>query len=149
MNVYSYLDPDGSDLDFKLISIWEESWRRQGWKPRLLTIRDAKRHPLFGRCCGPQVLAFAQVGGGWFSSLSVINESFSPTIPRARLKIFPGGVTWASRLGAKEYAEVFPGPIPGIKVGRELISEKGPLISFAGYSSVEQVEQCLAARKKN
>lgn len=148
MNVYSYLDTDGSDLDFKLIPIWEESWRWQGWTPRLLTIRDAKRHPLFGTC-SPQVLAFAQVGGGWFSSLHVINDSFSPRTPRARLEIFPGGITWASRLGAKEYAEVFPGPIPGIKVGRELISETGPLISFAGYNSIEEVELCLAARKKS
>lgn len=115
----------------------------------MLTIRDARKHPLFGESC-PELVAFAQVGGGWYSNLSVINFSFSPRKRKPTLEIFVGGVTWATRRGIEEYVKVFPGPIPGIKLGKPIIGENEPLMSVEGYSDIESIQHaCLQARKKN
>lgn len=150
MNVYSYLDPYGSDLDFQLIPIWEESWRAQGWTPRLLTIRDAKKHPGFNPLCS-ELFAFSKVGGGWYSSPWIINISFLPQQRRVKLETFVGGVTWATRRGAKEWATSFPRNLPSLKIGNPIIGENLPLITCARCQSIEevrkQIEQCSLAKK--
>lgn len=155
MNVYSYLNPDGPDIDFKLIPLWEESWRRQGWNPRLLTIRDAKRNLEYTPSEFPEWYAWSEVAGGWYSSLCVLNFSFRPHTERDRL-LYLGGVAWASPGGIKQLAKALPNNLP-IKfkhrhdvVGRH---QGCPLITFAGIDKFEEIQEAFAAcsqeKKKN
>lgn len=66
--------------DATLLEFWKSSWTNAGWEPRVLTLKDAKRHPLyesfqqeltdlcideFGQFSLLRWLAMAQAGGGW------------------------------------------------------------------------------------
>lgn len=44
MNVYTYWDssPKAPNDQVELFRIWEHSWRKNGWKPRLLTEQNVK-----------------------------------------------------------------------------------------------------------
>lgn len=44
-NVYCYFDPDHSTA--ALLRVWATSWRKRGWSPRILTVRNAQEHPDF------------------------------------------------------------------------------------------------------
>lgn len=48
--VFCYYEPVGqirSTDEAELIKVWEQAWRLQGWKPRVLTSKDAAMHPSF------------------------------------------------------------------------------------------------------
>lgn len=163
MNVYSYFSPDGPELDLQLVPLWEESWRRQGWTPRLLTIRDARKHPDFANLSFAAFLAWAQVGGGWYSKINTINFSFLPRQPKSRIESVGDGVLWASKNGVKEFVSNHPYNCncPNkIKIKRLVnvfgfdydTNEVLPLVSFSRCENIEEVqhgiESCLQARKK-
>lgn len=155
MNVYSYLEPHGPELAVQLVPIWEESWRKQGWTPRLLTVRDARKHPDFDEQSDPRLLAWERAGGGWYCPTSVLNFSFSPKRLRVKHEFFYGGVLWATRSGAHE---IRTNPALGRHPGSNLVSVFPidpilPLVSFEHCETVEQVqhgiERCLQAQKKH
>jgi hypothetical protein len=155
MNVFSYLDPFASGIGLELISLWSDSWRAQGWTPRLLTIRDARKHPDFDENQPPPLFAWEQAGGGWYCPTHVINFSFSPKRLRAKHEFFYGGVLWATRRGANE---IRVNPALGRHPGINLVSVFPldpvlPLVSFERCNSVEEIQRgiaiCSQARKKN
>lgn len=66
--------------DRALLQFWKQAWEMAGWEPRVLTLQDAKRHPLyesfqydletfhmdeFGKLSLLRWLAMAASGGGW------------------------------------------------------------------------------------
>lgn len=154
MNVYAYLDPSAPGINLELVSLWESSWRAQGWTPRLLTVRDARKHPDFDENKPPPLFAWEQAGGGWYCPTYVINFSFSPKRPRAKHEFFYGGVLWATRRGARE---IRVNPALGRHPGINLVSVFPldpvlPLVSFERCNSVEEIQRgiaiCSQARKK-
>jgi hypothetical protein len=97
MNIYTYYEVvAGINAQAELIRVWDQSWRRRGWVPRILTKRDAERHPRFREfhdrvntyptannreyenACYYRWLALSQVGGGWMCDYDVINFAFYP-----------------------------------------------------------------------
>lgn len=97
MNIYTYYEVvPGLPSQAELIHLWDQSWRKRGWTPRLLTQRDAERHPMFNQfkarvhtyptannrryedACYFRWLALAQHGGGWMCDYDVINFAFFP-----------------------------------------------------------------------
>jgi hypothetical protein len=68
------------DDDAVLLDFWKQTWEAAGWEPRVLTLQDAKQHPLydsfrkeleelcldeFGKLSLLRWLAMAATGGGW------------------------------------------------------------------------------------
>eukprot|EP00957_Ditylum_brightwellii_P022102 1667275-Ditylum_brightwellii.AAC.1 len=68
---------------------WREAWRAAGWETKVLTLKDAKRHPHFKerdlalragnmRLGDAQILSFhrymaiSQAGGGWMSDWDIL-----------------------------------------------------------------------------
>ena len=66
--------------DADLLDFWKDTWKAAGWEPRVLTLKDAKKHPLyqsfqkqlddlcmdeFGKLSLLRWLAMAATGGGW------------------------------------------------------------------------------------
>jgi hypothetical protein len=51
MNVYTYFDSsEHADVNQPmLLRLWVRSWSARGWKPRILTVRNAERHQYFSR----------------------------------------------------------------------------------------------------
>lgn len=49
MNVYTYWDSSGHapKHQAELIRLWCKSWEARGWTPRILTVRNAQKHPRF------------------------------------------------------------------------------------------------------
>lgn len=45
--VYTYWDPDSTPEQAEMLRLWVLSWSARGWRPRILTIRNAARHPRF------------------------------------------------------------------------------------------------------
>jgi hypothetical protein len=80
----------------KLLELWQESWRRRGWEPKIIGRAFAERHPRlsdfrarvrsfptvnprdYEDVCWLRWLAFAQVGGGLIVDADVINYSLRP-----------------------------------------------------------------------
>ena len=64
----------------ELIGLWTKHWYAAGWKPTVLTIEDAKNHPLYkvinkltseNHPTVMEWLAMAQAGGGWLARPTV------------------------------------------------------------------------------
>lgn len=149
MEIFSYFDPNGSDLAIQLVPIWEASWRQQGWTPRLLTIRDARKHPDFDERKAPPLFAWERAGGGWYCPTHVINFSFLPKRLRAKHEFFYGGVLWATRRGAKE---IQINPALGRHPGSNLVSVFPidtvlPLVSFEHCDTLEEVQRGIESCK--
>lgn len=68
--------------DEALLDFWKQAWKAAGWEPRVLTLQDAKKHPLyhefqneldnlcideFGRLSLLRWIALAAAGGGWMA----------------------------------------------------------------------------------
>lgn len=88
--IYTFQQKKGrGDLD--LIELWKEEWSKAGFRPRILTLADAKKNryfkemedvvsPLFGdgydAMCFYRWLAMASVGGGWMSEADTFPTNF-------------------------------------------------------------------------
>ncbi|KAJ8021936.1 hypothetical protein HOLleu_39280 [Holothuria leucospilota] len=94
--IYTYFqkdpdtNPDSVNENNKILYLWEKAWSLAGWKPRILTEEDAKRHPNYEElrrkfwafptvnrkeyeiACFMRYLAMATVGGGWMSDYDVL-----------------------------------------------------------------------------
>jgi hypothetical protein len=51
MNVYTYFDSSehADSNQPMLLRLWVRSWSARGWSPRILTVRNAERHPSFSK----------------------------------------------------------------------------------------------------
>jgi hypothetical protein len=70
--IYTFFDssPDAPADQPEQLRLWDRNWRAQGWTPKLLTIRHARRSKLFKRYPEQHVhstflFALHTVGGGW------------------------------------------------------------------------------------
>ncbi len=79
-----------------VLSLWKNSWRKNGWLPIVLTREDAKKHNLYEKiltkviefptvnpkqyeiACFMRWVAIAAIGGGFMSDYDVINYHFLP-----------------------------------------------------------------------
>jgi len=81
-------------IDLRIVSAWADVWTAAGWKARMLTLSDARRHPLFEqvsqrldklesanalggnvayeKMCYFRYLAIAAHGGGWMCDYDTI-----------------------------------------------------------------------------
>lgn len=79
MKVFTVFSPENADV----LRVWERSWRLQGWKPGLLTVREVDRH-------GKKA---AQVRGSRYADLDVRTINYTFKRPR----------TLPVRIGVKRY----------------------------------------------
>lgn len=111
--------PDSVNENNKILYLWKTAWSLAGWKPRILTEEDAKRHPNYEElrrkfsafptvnekeyeiACFMRYLAMAAVGGGWMSDYDVLPFRLSGCIE----PLNDGGYT--------VYEGVFPGLVSG------------------------------------
>ncbi|KAJ8021941.1 hypothetical protein HOLleu_39286 [Holothuria leucospilota] len=111
--------PDAVNENNKILHLWERAWSLAGWKPRILTEEDAKRHPNYEEfsrkfwafptvnkkeyeiACFMRYLAMAAVGGGWMSDYDVLPFRLSGCIE----PLNDGGYT--------VYEGYFPGLVSG------------------------------------
>lgn len=83
-NVYCYFDASehADPAQAALLRVWVRSWKARGWKPRILTVRNAAKHAdyaLFkGDNCELPRLAQEAVRAKWLCPLNEINFSFTP-----------------------------------------------------------------------
>lgn len=135
MNIYTYYESvSNMGPQAEIIRLWELSWRRRGWTPRILTPRDAQAHPLYKafderintyptansrlyeNTCYHRWLALAHVGGGWQCDYDVINYSFFPQVRELDFEIpeqaYVPCVAWSK---------------PGSTRAIDLIMEYGPV----------------------
>jgi hypothetical protein len=74
-----------------LLGVWKDEWSRAGFEPRILTLKDAKKHPYFKEMerevrpmfengydamCFYRWLAMATAGGGWMSDYDCFPTNF-------------------------------------------------------------------------
>lgn len=107
MKIFSYFDSStGWGGQAELIAVWEQSWRRFGWQPQILTPRDATRHPDYARflakintlptvnsrvyenACYLRWLALDRAGGGFMCDYDVINYGLRPFKPDHGIDFF-------------------------------------------------------------
>lgn len=103
MKVYAYWDSSQSPVDgqAELLRIWERSWRKQGWEPRLLTIANARRfkgYKTSNSRFDNMFWALQSVGGGWLSSTLLFNNAFKPNTPRHHFVIEPWSLVFMDRV---------------------------------------------------
>lgn len=102
MKIYAFWDSSKSPVDgqAELLRIWERSWRKQGWEPRLLTIANAKRsknyQPSFS-FIDNMLWALHSVGGGWLSSILLFNNAFKPHTPKHHYVVEPWSLLYMDR----------------------------------------------------
>jgi hypothetical protein len=98
MNIYAFYEKIDNEIDAeyqKIIEIWKNSWRSNGWNPIILTLEDSKKHPDFQNfyniinkyssihqkqyidMCYLRWLAIANLGG-WYTDIDMINFGFKP-----------------------------------------------------------------------
>lgn len=51
MNVYTYFDSseNADPNQAALLRLWVRCWSECGWRPRILTVRNAEQHPFFSK----------------------------------------------------------------------------------------------------
>jgi hypothetical protein len=146
MNIYTFFSPvAGISGQAEVIRVWELSWRRRGWTPRILTPRDAQAHPRFKefdvrvrtyptannpeyeRLCYIRWLALAQVGGGWMTDTDVINYAFFPQVRELEFEI-----------PEKAYVPCVAWSKPGSTRAIDLIMGHGPIPSWPANMQAEK-----------
>lgn len=99
MNIYTYyqsLHPHKHSENMWLLDVWKKSWSYHGWTPVVLTLDDAKSHPMYEHfykqcdkyptinakeyemACYVRWLAMTS-RSGWTTDYDVINYGFKPT----------------------------------------------------------------------
>jgi hypothetical protein len=86
MKVFAFWDssPAAHPEQAEFFRLWELTWRRRGWEPRILTARQAKRNPKYSRVALHHdtlyfmELALESAGGKWICSPRTINFSLAP-----------------------------------------------------------------------
>lgn len=82
MKVYTYWDssPEAPADQAEFFRIWEHSWRKHGWEPRILTITNAMACPWFSpeKPWRFKFYAFLSVAGGYFSRVNYFNNGLIP-----------------------------------------------------------------------
>lgn len=130
MNVYTFFDPRVKTLPDQhgLIRLWQQSWSSRGWNPRILTPRDAERHPdyksfaatisnfpslnekAYENACYLRWLALHVQGGGWLTDYDVINRNFKPRRGKNAVEMLDSTyvpcAVWANKNGAEELVKV-------------------------------------------
>jgi len=84
MNVYTYFDSSehADSNQAMLLSLWVRSWSARGWKPRILSVRNAARHKSFSLFANdarehPRLAAEA-AGVKWLCPMTTMNFGLSP-----------------------------------------------------------------------
>jgi hypothetical protein len=115
--------------------LWAESWKRHGWKPRVLTDRVVRQHPKFKEfsaainllptvnnrayenACYLRWLALQGVGGGWMTDYDVINFGFKSRRGKGPVEMldctYVPCAVWANIIGASCIAELIRRYRPG------------------------------------
>jgi hypothetical protein len=119
----------------ELLQLWELSWRRRGWEPRILGLEDAKRHPRFNEfndrittyptannrtyedACYHRWLALHGAGGGWLCDTDTINFAFFPQIRALPFEIpeqaYVPCIAWLAPGGTRAIDLIMEyGPVP-------------------------------------
>ena len=99
--MHTFFTPISQTPDTALLEVWKKSWSDAGWEPVVLTLADAKKHPIyrrfietfdtsgdtakyrltnFDRMCFLRWLAMASSGGGWMSDYDTLPLFSSPEI---------------------------------------------------------------------
>ena len=98
------------------IELWKQLWTERGWDARVLTMADARRHPLFEslyeriqklnmcaegfpmfqRLCFARWLAYAADGDGWMSDYDILPMNFDPDYQGADDGRLPNGGRFTS-----------------------------------------------------
>lgn len=125
MKVYTYYDPTvqqcGLPPQDGVIRLWYDSWRKFGWKPRVLTDRMVRQHQEFKKfsekintlptinarayenACYLRWLALQDAGGGWMTDYDVMNFGFKPRPGRGQVEMldltYVPCAVWSSTLG--------------------------------------------------
>jgi hypothetical protein len=104
MNIYTYYVPALPDQE-PLLDLWQQSWKKHGWTPVILTEDDASMHPRYDdflaairllptnngvayeTACYLRWLAMAMVGG-WSSDYDIMNVGFEPQPPTEELALW-------------------------------------------------------------
>jgi hypothetical protein len=84
-NVYTYFDssPHADPSQCSILRLWVRSWESRGWTPRILTVKNAAKHPQYASLKDdprelPRLAAEA-AGVKWLMPVHAINFSFTPS----------------------------------------------------------------------
>jgi hypothetical protein len=87
-NVYTYWDSSehADPSQASILRLWVRSWSARGWSPRILTVRNAAKHPRFdvlGRISSNLPHLAAEVEKvRWLVPIEAMNFSFTPAMHR-------------------------------------------------------------------
>lgn len=126
MKVYTFYDstPDAPPDQAEFIRLWELSWRRRGWKTKILTDREAQKSLFYAtaqiraqqaripfNAAVKQWLAFQVAGGGHLCDYRTINFGFKPRREKIDVKQVDFGIFWATKKGVNEFVADILTPI--------------------------------------
>ncbi len=90
--IHTFFEPFRSTENDPMIDTWKEEWEKSGWKTKVLTLDDAKKHPnfeamekvvtevfptdIYNQLCFYRYLAMAMNGGGWMSDYDTFPTNF-------------------------------------------------------------------------
>lgn len=96
MKVYTYWDLSAAapEDQAERLRLWERSWSKQGWKPKILSILNAKKSRHFAPDGNLALFALDAVGGGWLSDMLVINSAFKPLRPTQDVIVAAEALYW-------------------------------------------------------
>lgn len=144
MKVYAYFDADAPSAkhDADYLRLWERSWRRMGWEPKILTALNAQQSKFFAEGLGiNRGLAYHSTGGGaWYSDDRVINFGFKPQRPE-RLFYHAPGVFWVAPKRMDDWWRMK-------LAGQQLLTAMRPfikcteLLHFSGSVDTQDVINC-------
>lgn len=95
--MHTFFTPVNSSPDTSLLEVWRKTWYDAGWEPVVLTLDDAKKHPIYkrfidafetaeydlrayDRICFLRWLAMASNGGGWMTDFDTFPLYSRPEI---------------------------------------------------------------------
>jgi len=104
-NVYCYFDSSehAESNQPHMLRLWVRSWTARGWTPRILTVRNAEKHPRYDQLKHDYrnlcMMAAEATNVKWVCPIEAINFSFTPRMFRkqgAPLARQFGSVGWES-----------------------------------------------------